>query len=106
LYKKNYLFIFITIATYQSKVKNMGDARVRLAKTQADFNSFTRHIIRDLEAMNRMLNLGWFESEDMKIGAEQEMCLVDRHGKPSSNNLQILEKLNHQILLQNLPNLI
>jgi CBS domain-containing protein len=73
----------------------MGDARVRLAKTQADFNSFTRHILRDLEAMNRMLNLGWFESEDMKIGAEQEMCLVDRHGKPSSNNLQILAKLNH-----------
>ncbi|MCU0390005.1 MAG: glutamate-cysteine ligase family protein [Thermoflexibacter sp.] len=73
----------------------MGDTRVRLAKTQADLNSFTRYLLRDLEAMDRMLKMGWFESDEMKIGAEQEMCLVDSHGKPSPNNLQILDKLNN-----------
>lgn len=73
----------------------MGDTRVRLAKTQADLNSFTRYLLRDIEALDRMLKMGWIENDEMKIGAEQEMCLVDKNGKPAPHNLQILDKLNH-----------
>jgi CBS domain-containing protein/gamma-glutamylcysteine synthetase len=73
----------------------MGDTRVRLAKTQADLNSFTRYLLRDIEALDQMLKKGWIESDEMRIGAEQEMCIVDKSGKPAPDNLRILEKLNH-----------
>ncbi len=73
----------------------MGDLRVRLAKTETDLNTFTKHLLTDVQALNRMLIDGWFETDEIHIGAEQEMCLVDAHGKPSPTNLQILEKLNN-----------
>ncbi|TAD98654.1 MAG: CBS domain-containing protein [Bacteroidetes bacterium] len=73
----------------------MGDLNVRLAKTRPDLNSFMKHLLTDVQAMNKMLRDGWFETEDIRIGAEQEMCLVDRHGKPSPTNLELLRRLNN-----------
>lgn len=73
----------------------MGDLRVRLAKTPADLNLFTRYLLRDIEAMDKMLKDGWFETDTIRIGAEQEMCIVDSHGKPAPVNIQLLERLKH-----------
>jgi CBS domain-containing protein/gamma-glutamylcysteine synthetase len=73
----------------------MGDFSVRLAKNQDELNNFTQFLLKDVQALDRMLKEGWFEVEPIRIGAEQEMCLVDRHGKPSSTNLTVLEKLNN-----------
>jgi CBS domain-containing protein/gamma-glutamylcysteine synthetase len=42
-----------------------------------------------------MLSEGWFESDQIRIGAEQEMCIVDVNGKPAPINMQLLEKMNH-----------
>jgi CBS domain-containing protein/gamma-glutamylcysteine synthetase len=73
----------------------MGDLRVRLAKTHTDLNRFTRYLLKDVEALDIMLREGWFETDVIRIGAEQEMCLVDRHGKPAPVNMQLLERLKH-----------
>jgi len=72
----------------------MGDFSVRLAKTQEELNNFTKFLLKDVQALDRMLKEGWFETDTIRIGAEQEMCLVDSHGKPSPKNIKVLEKLN------------
>lgn len=73
----------------------MGDLRVRLAKTYTDLNRFTRYLLKDVEALDIMLREGWFETDVIRIGAEQEMCLVDRHCKPAPVNMELLERLKH-----------
>jgi CBS domain-containing protein/gamma-glutamylcysteine synthetase len=52
-------------------------------------------LLRDIEALDRMLAEGWFETDQIRIGAEQEMCLVDSHGKPAPVNMQLLERLKN-----------
>ncbi len=61
----------------------MGSANVRLVTNQKDLNSFTRHLLQDTHALEKMLEDGWFNEGQMHIGAEQEICLVDRHYKPA-----------------------
>ncbi len=74
----------------------MGAKGVRLATTQQEVNNFTRHLLKDMQALERMLKEDWFENTDMHIGAEQEICLVDFNGKPCPKSVEILEALNHK----------
>lgn len=73
----------------------MGSLGVRLAKNQQELNEFTRFLLKDIQALDRMLAENWFETKNMMIGAEQEICLIDTHGKPAPTNLKILEELKH-----------
>lgn len=73
----------------------MGARGVRVPANQQELNTFTRCLLKDIQALETMLREGWFETEDMKIGAEQEICLVDEHNKPSPRNMEILHQLNH-----------
>lgn len=59
---------------------------------------FIRYLLRDIKAMGRMLDEGWFEIDRVRIGAEQELCLVDELGKPSSISLDVLEQLDNELL--------
>ena len=72
----------------------MGDLNVRLIKTRKQLNDFTRDLLRDIHAMERMLDEGWFNEEPIHIGAEQEICLVDNHCKPAAKSLEVLDELN------------
>jgi CBS domain-containing protein/gamma-glutamylcysteine synthetase len=73
----------------------MGDLNVRIADNQLDLNEFTRYLLKDIQALELMLKKDCFDNEQMHIGAEQEICLVDDHGKPSATCLEVLEELNH-----------
>ncbi len=73
----------------------MGAKGVRIASSQKELNDFTRYLLRDIQALSIMLEEEWFETEDMKIGAEQELCLIDEHGRPAPRAVEILEQLNH-----------
>ncbi len=73
----------------------MGAKGVRIPAGQAEMNQFTRFLLKDMQALEKMLDLNWFESDSMKIGAEQEICLIDEHGKPAPKSVEILEKINH-----------
>ncbi|MEQ9426878.1 MAG: glutamate-cysteine ligase family protein [Cyclobacteriaceae bacterium] len=71
----------------------MGSANVRLVTNQKDLNHFTRHLLKDVHAMEHMLEQGWFDDTTMHIGAEQEICLVDQHHKPAPKSMQLLKTL-------------
>lgn len=73
----------------------MGAKGVRIATSQNELNVFTRLLLKDIQALERMLREEWFEVDEIMIGAEQEMCLIDEHGRPAPKAVEILEKLNH-----------
>ncbi len=73
----------------------MGAKGVRLAQTPEELNNFTRSLLKDVQALDRMLQEGWFETDEIMIGAEQEICLIDDNFKPAPNAVDLLQKLNH-----------
>ncbi len=54
---------------------------------------FVRSLLEDVHALERMLEGGWIEEGVCRIGAEQEMFLVDRSFAPANKALAILERL-------------
>jgi CBS domain-containing protein len=54
---------------------------------------FMAAMLADLRALDRMLREDRFETGPRRIGAEQEMFLIDRHWAPARASLQMLEKL-------------
>lgn len=72
----------------------MGESRVKLADSQEEVQRFMKYVLKDLRALDRMLNEGdWFETEPLRIGAEQELFLVDHQAKAWPRSMEILEKL-------------
>ena len=55
--------------------------------------AFTKALLRDLQALEQMLKQGRIESGVRRIGAEQEMFLVNRGWRPASVALRVLEQL-------------
>jgi CBS domain-containing protein len=55
---------------------------------------FMRAILADLRALERMLKEGRIESGIRRIGAEQEMFLVDKTWRPAPGALKMLERLD------------
>ena len=72
----------------------MGEQKVQHAKNGDELRLFTRKLLRDLNAMEKMLDEGVFETEVRRIGAEQEMFLVDESWQPALNGPEILEQLD------------
>lgn len=72
----------------------MGEQKLSIAKDPESRQKFLKHLLHDVEAIERMLANGQFESGITRIGAEQEFCLVDKYFKPSLNSLQVLEKID------------
>ena len=75
----------------------MGDLNVRPVSNQKQLSNFTKNLLRDIQALERMLEENWFDDSFPKIGAEQEICLVDQHFKPAPISLEVLERLNNEM---------
>ncbi|MGM0547231.1 MAG: glutamate-cysteine ligase family protein [Bacteroidota bacterium] len=72
----------------------MGESRVKLADSQEEVQRFMKYVLKDLRALDRMLKEGdWFETDPIRIGAEQELCLVNQQAKAWPHNMEVLEKL-------------
>jgi CBS domain-containing protein len=72
----------------------MGVQKVNLADSQSEMQHFVRALLDDVQAFEYMLENDWFENDIVRIGAEQEMCLVDKKTlKPATINMEVLEKL-------------
>ncbi len=71
----------------------MGDLNVKLVSNHRQLNDFTKKLLKDVEALDYMLENGWFENEHPHIGAEQEICLIDRYYKPSPRSMEVLDDL-------------
>jgi CBS domain-containing protein/gamma-glutamyl:cysteine ligase YbdK (ATP-grasp superfamily) len=55
---------------------------------------FMHAMLADLRALERMLRDGRLETGPRRIGAEQEMFLIDRSWGPANGALQMIDKLN------------
>ncbi|MFN3201111.1 MAG: glutamate-cysteine ligase family protein [Bradymonadia bacterium] len=85
----------------------MGEQNVNTQVTNQQMRAFTRALLRDLEAMTQMIEEGRFETGVRRIGAEQEMFLVDESRQPTPMAMEILKKaddprLTHELALYNL----
>ena len=69
----------------------MGDKRVTMQTDEEQMRQFTRAVLNDLQALEKMFADGLMESGTMRIGAEQEMFLVDSSFHPAPLALQIIE---------------
>lgn len=76
----------------------MGEERVHMANTASDMQHFVRHLLRDVQALEYMLANDWFEDDITRIGAEQEMCLINSNYKPAYKAMQILEEFHPEWL--------
>ncbi len=68
----------------------MGDFNVRLATTKKEIQKFTKHLLKDVQAFEYMLENDWFEKGIARIGAEQEFCLVDKNLKPLPLSIEVI----------------
>ena len=70
---------------------------VQIENTSADgeaLRAFMKRLLGDVRALETMLESGVIESGIRRIGAEQEMFLVDSAMRPAPVNLEVLEHLD------------
>ncbi len=70
----------------------MGDLNVTLASSDEQLKTFMRNLLDDIEALDYMISHDLFEKNITRIGAEQELCLIDRQYRPAPYNLEVLER--------------
>lgn len=71
----------------------MGQDITGKARTPAETRQYTKALLRDVKALERMLNEGRFETGIRRIGAEQELFLVNEGRRPATNALDVLDRL-------------
>jgi CBS domain-containing protein/gamma-glutamylcysteine synthetase len=72
----------------------MGEAKVSIAKDKNELQTFMRNLLNDLQALEYMIDHNWFEAGITRIGAEQEMCLVDsKTYKPAKINMKVIQAM-------------
>jgi CBS domain-containing protein len=72
----------------------MGEQDVRRESEAEDIRVFLKHLLNDVRAFEKMLDDDLFESDIRRIGAEQEMFLVDPHWRPAPIATEVLEMLD------------
>jgi CBS domain-containing protein/gamma-glutamylcysteine synthetase len=71
----------------------MGDQRVGRGENPAAMRAFTRGLLRDLQALERMIEQGAIESGVHRIGGEQELFFADAGWRPAPVAMEVLERL-------------
>ncbi len=70
----------------------MGDKKVDRGYDDAKVRAFTLAVLNDLHALQQMLDGGMFEEDARRIGAEQEMFLVDSAMRPAPLVTEIIKE--------------
>ena len=69
----------------------MGEHNVEQQVDETKAHGFMKALLEDLRALAFMLEDGRVESGVKRIGAEQEMFLIDRHSRPAPVSLEVLK---------------
>jgi predicted transcriptional regulator/gamma-glutamylcysteine synthetase len=70
----------------------MGEKKIKKLKGETDKQQFISCLLQDMQALEYMLSNRFFETGITRIGAEQEMCLIQKKSfKASPIALQIME---------------
>jgi CBS domain-containing protein/gamma-glutamyl:cysteine ligase YbdK (ATP-grasp superfamily) len=72
----------------------MGEQDVREHSRAEEIRVFLRHLLKDVRAFEQMLEEGRFETGVRRIGAEQELFLVDQHWRPAPISTEVLDILD------------
>ncbi|MEK6482544.1 CBS domain-containing protein [Catalinimonas sp. 4WD22] len=72
----------------------MGEKKVNSQLNHEKRAKFIRHLLDDLQALEYMLAHDLIEDDIVRIGAEQEFCLVNNHWRPTKNAEQILASVD------------
>jgi len=72
----------------------MGEFNVTSYRDEDQLRYFTKALLRDLQALEQMTKDGVLETDRQRIGAEQEMFLVDRGMRPVNLGARLLETLD------------
>jgi len=72
----------------------MGAQDIAEGVDKEELRRFTRALLDDVKALGMMVDGGHIETGIRRIGAEQEMFLIDPSGGPSSTAVQVLEIMN------------
>ena len=71
----------------------MGTQDVRQMTQQEEIRVFLKHLLNDVRAFEHLLDNDLFEHDVRRIGAEQELFLVDRNWRPAAIAARVLEEL-------------
>ena len=71
----------------------MGEQNIAEGLEERELRAFMMKLLEDVRALEMMLDRGLIESGVRRIGAEQEMFLVDRRGDPAPVALAVIERL-------------
>lgn len=74
----------------------MGTQDIQAKWSEEQQRAFLRRLLNDLRALERMINEDLFEEGVRKIGAEQEMVLVDRAWEPAPVGVDVLARINDE----------
>ncbi|MBT8188063.1 MAG: CBS domain-containing protein [Croceitalea sp.] len=55
---------------------------------------FIKNLLNDLNALELLIERGLIENDIVRIGAEQEVCLINKNYDPWKKSLQLLEAIN------------
>jgi CBS domain-containing protein len=64
------------------------------AQQPEKLRAFTKYLIRDMKALEQMLADDMFERDTKRIGAEQEVFIIDRASRPHPINTKIVEEID------------
>ncbi|WP_242158020.1 CBS domain-containing protein [Aestuariivivens sediminis] len=72
----------------------MGYLDVSNLSKKKDRANYIHHLLNDIRALEMMIERNLIEESPIRIGAEQEFCLVDEQYEPTSSSLDVLKDLN------------
>jgi len=72
----------------------MGEQKVNTKSDHQARIEFLRHLMEDLKSLEYMFESKMIEDDIVRIGAEQEFCLVNEYWRPAKNALEVLEAIN------------
>jgi CBS domain-containing protein/gamma-glutamyl:cysteine ligase YbdK (ATP-grasp superfamily) len=70
----------------------MGEHNVEQQFDEKKSQAFMKALLEDLRALEFMIETGRFETGVTRIGAEQEMFLIDRNLRPAAISLEVLDR--------------
>lgn len=71
----------------------MGDLAVHSIQSEEMRRKFLKNLLKEARTLDFMVREGLFEKGKQRIGAEQELCLIDEEGEPALSALEVLESI-------------
>lgn len=72
----------------------MGELNVTKLHTKKDRANYIHHLLKDIKALDLLIEKGLIDDGPFRIGAEQEFCLVNDQFLPESKSLELLEDID------------